>query len=159
METKPNPAHLTGKEGEEFDMDLSAAWTQNYRHKHPGELISHFFGKDILQKILDQEDCVGLRIYHAHDKPLSGFKRSMVSVGNFFSKVIGNVEGEKHVIIVGTTKEGKDIIPTHSKEGKAHKHQSLARTELKEATPVAPEKKYGIVAQVATPCPGSANCP
>jgi hypothetical protein len=159
METQPNSAYLTGKEGGEFDVELSASWTQNYRHKHPGETESHFFGKEILQKILDQEGCVGIRIYHAHDKPLNGWKRSMASLSKFLVSVVGNVDGEKHLIIVGTTKEGKEMLPKNDKKGNPVLHKSLSSTELKTVTTPDLNTRYGIVGQIATPCPGSANCP
>ncbi|MDB5007822.1 MAG: hypothetical protein JWP45_2215 [Mucilaginibacter sp.] len=140
--------HLTGKEGEEFDLELSASWTKNYRHKHPGEPISHFFGKEILQKILAQDDCQGIRIYHAHSKPLNGWRRSMVSLGSFITKVTGNVDGEKHVIIVGASSDGKDQLNKPLGE-------PLSKNDLKDI--VAP-KKY-MVAQQSSPCPGSPGCP
>ncbi len=142
METQQNTIHLSGKEGEEFDLNLAASWTKNYRHKHPGEPISHFFGKEILQKILSQEGCQGIRFYHAHSKPLSGWQRSMVSVSNFILKVVGNVEGEKHLIITGAGSDGKDQL----------------NTSVTGATPE-PGLQAHVVGQQSQPCPGSPGCP
>ncbi|WP_428328129.1 hypothetical protein [Mucilaginibacter sp.] len=140
---------LTGKEGEDFDLELAASWTQNYRHKHPGETQSHFFGKEILQKILDQEGCMGIRFYHAHSKPLSSWQRSMVSLSKFLLNVVGNVEGEKHIIIAGATRDGSDMLNTKTAP------QPLGRTELK-AVALMP---LDIVGQQSMPCPGSPGCP
>jgi hypothetical protein len=147
METLQNEIHLTGKEGGEFDLNVAASWTQNYRHKHPGETISHFFGKEILQKILAQEGCQGIRFYHAHSKPLNGWQRSMVSLSNFLLKVVGNIEGDKHLIITGATADGKDQI---NQVG-----ESLTTAELKAVTT---HKTY-MVGDQSSPCPGSPGCP
>ena len=69
METqRENP--ITGKEGSPIDLDVAANWTKNYRDKHPKETISQFFGKEILEKILTQENCLGIRFYYAYDKPV-----------------------------------------------------------------------------------------
>jgi len=89
MENTNNGIHITGREGEEFDLQLAASWTKNHREKHPEQPVSHFFGKEILQKILAQEGCQGIRFYHAHDE-----------------------NGKKHLIIVGATSDGKDQINT-----------------------------------------------
>jgi hypothetical protein len=106
METKPNQVYLTGKEGEEFDLELAASWTKNHRSKHPDLAHSHFFGKDILQKILDQDDCVGIRIHHAYSE-----------------------DGKKHVILTGATSDGKDMI------GKAAEKTPLTKGEMKAVKP------------------------
>jgi hypothetical protein len=88
METQPKPI-LTGKEGAEWDLDLSASWTKNFRDKHPGEIISHFFGREILEKILAQDGCVGLRFYNAIDP-----------------------QGKPHLIIAGASADGQDQVTT-----------------------------------------------
>jgi len=148
METLQTTTYLTGKEGEEFDFDKAVSWTTNYRHKHPGETVSHFFGKDILQKILSQEGCQGIRFYHAHTKPLNGWQRSMVSLSNFLLKVVGNVEGERHLIIIGASSDGNDQLNKPLGE-------PLSADELKG---ISVAKKY-MIGQEAAPCPGSPGCP
>jgi hypothetical protein len=148
MEAQQKEVHLTGKEGEEFDLELAASWTKNYRHKHPGETVSHFFGKEILQKILAQEGCQGIRFYHAHSKPLNSWQRSIVAVSNFLTKVVGNIEGEKHLIIIGAASDGTDQIDKEVAE-------ALSRGELKS---LKVQKKY-MVGDQSAPCPGSPGCP
>ena len=56
---------FTGNEDHSISLQEAADWTENYRDKNPGEIKAHFFGKTTLQAILDQEDCVGIRIYYA----------------------------------------------------------------------------------------------
>jgi hypothetical protein len=152
METQKNDNPITGREGEEIDLQLAANWTKNYREKHPGETISQFFGKEILQKILSQENCLGIRFYYAHDKPLNGWKRFIVAVCKFISKVIGNIEGEKHLIITGVLSTGMDQLP--GIKGPAAENQPTANVELKAYTVAS----YTL-GEMSTPCPGSAGCP
>lgn len=128
MEKSKTPV-LTGKVGEEFDLHTAASWTKNHREKHPDHPHSHFFGKEILEKILNQEGCVGLRFYHAH------------------SKAHNEHGGEKHLIIVGAKADGTDMLNTASA-------QKLSRTELK-----AVAAPLDVVGQEALPCPGSPGCP
>jgi hypothetical protein len=56
---------FNGTEGAPIPLATAAEWTANYRNNHPNSTKAHFFGKDILQKILAQEDCVGIRMYYA----------------------------------------------------------------------------------------------
>jgi len=147
METLQTTPLLTGKEGGAFELETAAIWTKNYRDKHPGETISHFFGKEILQNILAQEDCQGIRFYHGHTKPLNGWQRSMVSLSNFILKVVGNIEGEKHLVIIGATSDGNDQLNVMG--------QKLSVDELKTVTTL----KAHLVGDQSLPCPGSPGCP
>ncbi len=58
---------FTGDEAEQIPLDLAARWTRNYREKQPGETKAHFFGRNLVQKILDQEGCMGIRLFYALD--------------------------------------------------------------------------------------------
>ncbi len=78
---------FTGNEAEEFPLETASEWTKNYRETiNNGEPIAHFFGKDIIQRILNQPDCMGIRIYYALDE-----------------------NGKKQLIIVGANAEENDI--------------------------------------------------
>lgn len=59
---------FNGKEGGEITLQIASDMTGRYRLQNQGEPIAHFFGKDILQKILDQEGCMGIRIYYGIDE-------------------------------------------------------------------------------------------
>lgn len=86
--------HFSGKEGGPIDLHEAAGWTKNYREKHPGETISHLFGKEILHSILGQDGCVGIRFYHAYDH-----------------------SGIKHIIIVGVTSDGTELLIEETEAG------------------------------------------
>jgi hypothetical protein len=58
---------FTGDEAEEFPLETAAKWTATYRTNNPGKTIGHFFGFKIIQRILAQKDCVGIRCYYATD--------------------------------------------------------------------------------------------
>ena len=77
---------FTGKEAEEFPLDTAAEWTENYRKANPSGIKAHFFGRDIIQRILDQDSCVGIRCYYALDE-----------------------KGVQQMIIVGADKDENDL--------------------------------------------------
>jgi hypothetical protein len=159
METqKENP--VTGREGSPIKLDVAASWTKNYREKHPGETISQFFGKEILEKILAQENCLGIRFYYAHDKPLNGWQRFTVSVSNFILKVIGNIDGEKHLIITGVVSDGNDQL---SEKGLEEAVTAPASESMTAAAPapklMAVTAPAYTVGEQSSPCPGSPGCP
>ncbi|MDX2361574.1 MAG: hypothetical protein QNK23_12260 [Crocinitomicaceae bacterium] len=67
-----------GKEGGEITLQTGADLTENYRSNNPGATQGHFFGKDILNEILEQTGCMGIRMYYGEDG--DGVKK-MVLVG------------------------------------------------------------------------------
>jgi hypothetical protein len=87
---------ITGKEGGPIKLDEAASWTKNYRERHPGETISQFFGREILERVLAQEDCLGIRFYYALDH-----------------------DGKKHLVITGVVSDGNDQISEEPREDEA----------------------------------------
>ena len=69
---------FNGTEGGEITLAAGAAMTAEYRNQNPNERKGHFFGKDILNEILDQEGCVGIRMYYGIN---SDEERELVLVG------------------------------------------------------------------------------
>ena len=70
---------FNGKEGEIVTLSDAAGWTEAYRNTiQQGVRIAHFFGREKLEAILDQEDCMGIRIYHGLDE---NGKKVLVLVG------------------------------------------------------------------------------
>lgn len=59
---------FTGREGEAITLQTATQWAANYRNSAPsGAIHSHFFGRDIINTILNQSGCVGIRAYYAID--------------------------------------------------------------------------------------------
>ncbi len=76
---------FTGDEGEVISLSTGSDWTANYRAANPGQTKAFFYGQVILNDILAQADCVGIRIYYAIDE-----------------------EGDKQLVIVGVDEDGND---------------------------------------------------
>jgi hypothetical protein len=61
----------TGQEDHDIDLQTASRWNKNFRDTIPtsaaDQTTGHFFGKDYIQSILDQTDCVGIRVYYALD--------------------------------------------------------------------------------------------
>ena len=58
-----------GNEGSFIDNAKAGAWTKSYREKTPNGLMGHFFGRKVLQDLLDREGCMGIRFYYGlHDE-------------------------------------------------------------------------------------------
>ncbi len=55
---------FNGQEGSAIDPNLAGDWTRRYREANPGTTFGHFFGRDILQKLLDETDSLGIRFYY-----------------------------------------------------------------------------------------------
>ncbi|MDX2174386.1 MAG: hypothetical protein SFY56_14890 [Bacteroidota bacterium] len=70
---------FTGNEAEEFPLETAAEWTRNYRETmKEGEPKAHFFGRNIINRILEQPGCMGIRIYYALDDQ---GKKQLIMVG------------------------------------------------------------------------------
>jgi hypothetical protein len=78
---------FTGNEDHSIDLTTASGWTANYRSANSsGAIRAHFFGQKAIQQILDQENCVGIRIYYALDD-----------------------NGAKQLIVVGTDASENDL--------------------------------------------------
>ncbi|MXV52619.1 hypothetical protein GS399_16720 [Pedobacter sp. HMF7647] len=148
---------LTGREGDVISLKTAAQWTRNYRDREPNDTISHFFGQEILNRILSQEECVGIRIYYAYEEPLNGFQRLMVIIGNFFSKTLGGTKGTKHLILAGADKTGTDQLPDADVVVET-KALSMAQAQPLMAVAGSSSNNF-VLGEQAMPCPGSAGCP
>ena len=53
-----------GSEGSAISLETASGYTANYREANPGATKGHFFGKSIINDILGQSGCKGIRIYY-----------------------------------------------------------------------------------------------
>jgi hypothetical protein len=81
---------FTGKEGKAMPEDLLRNWIQKHEDHHV--VKGHFYGREILEKILGQPECMGIRIYYGI-----------------------NDKQEKVLVLVGADENGKDQWPSYSK--------------------------------------------
>jgi len=56
---------FTGNESEIITLTEATDWTAAYRAANPGAIKAHYFGKNQLMKVLNQENCAGTRAYYA----------------------------------------------------------------------------------------------
>ena len=123
---------FTGKESDFIDLDTAAQWTRNQRQAYPNQVRAHFFGRVILEALLAQPHCVGLRIYHALSEPVPppASEGTAVASLSFFGKLrllLGKNEGlmlvkkppapttpamlPRKLIIAGVSADGNDQLP------------------------------------------------
>lgn len=77
---------FTGNESEQITKTEAIAWTSNYRTANPNSTKAHAFGKNKIEELLDQTDCVGFRAYYAIDNT-----------------------GAKQLVLVGINEDGEDL--------------------------------------------------
>lgn len=74
-----NSSDYTGNADHSITLTEASEWTENYRNSMPvGGTIAHLFGRDAIQNILDQDGCMGIRIYYAIDEEE---KKQLIVVG------------------------------------------------------------------------------
>jgi hypothetical protein len=84
---------FTGKEGKAFSNAVLQKMIKRHQDHH--EIRGQFFGRDILTKILEQPDCMGIRFYYAI-----------------------NEEGQKTLVLVGADAKGASMWPSEAVTGK-----------------------------------------
>lgn len=57
-----------GTEGAKITLAEGAALTKEYRSRNTSAIKARFFGKDILRQLIDQEGCMGIRMYYGQDE-------------------------------------------------------------------------------------------
>lgn len=78
---------FNGSEGSKISVREGGDMTANYRTANPGERKGHFFGRDLLMEILEQEGCMGIRMYYGIDD-----------------------DGEKQLVICGADASEDDML-------------------------------------------------
>ena len=68
---------FNGTEGKPIALDQAQKWTRAYREANPKHIQSCFFGRDIINTLLEQHGSVGIRIYYAQD----GSEPQLLAVG------------------------------------------------------------------------------
>ncbi|MCR9171936.1 MAG: hypothetical protein NXI10_05560 [bacterium] len=76
-----------GTEGGQITLEQGADLTANYRAANPNERLGNFYGKEILEELLAQEGCKGIRMYYGQD-----------------------ADGNKELVLVGADSDENDIL-------------------------------------------------
>lgn len=149
MQTHENSEPIT-RIGGRIELEQAAKWTGYYRMRYPNETISHLFGNDIINEILSQPGCSGLRIYYSNSERPGFVQRLFIGLSNFFRKGLVNTVGTKHVIVVGVNSDGTDQLP------------APVGQPAPDVQPLAAMSSSGAgnrAADMSSPCPGSSGCP
>jgi hypothetical protein len=87
---------FNGDEAGVFSLKTASIWTKNYRLANPTGVRAHFFGKVIIEQILAQEGCVGIRMFYALD---NDDVQQMIIVGTDVNEndLINGIIGEMSV--------------------------------------------------------------
>jgi hypothetical protein len=59
---------FNGTEGSPIDPNLAGAWTRTFRETASKGANGHFFGREILLQLLEQEGAMGIRFYYGIDR-------------------------------------------------------------------------------------------
>ncbi len=84
--------------GSVITLQDAKVYTSNFREKFPLEIKAFFVGKNNVQTILDQEECMGIRIYNGYDDVSGNLNQVLVGVNSFGKDITGGVIVEKLVI-------------------------------------------------------------
>lgn len=77
---------FTGNEDHRISLQEATRMTKDYQKANPNSMKAHFFGKKAIQDILNQDNCVGIRIYYAQD-----------------------ANGKQHLVVVGADADENDL--------------------------------------------------
>lgn len=80
-------SEFTATVGEEIGLELGAQFISAYRNANPTDVCSYYVGRNILEQVMAQPGCVGLRFYNAY-----------------------NEGGEKTLVYVGVNAQGADML-------------------------------------------------
>lgn len=108
--------HLQGnlaKVGEEVGLELGTQMVKNYRESNPTDVQWYMVGREIIEKILAQPGCVGLRFYNAY-----------------------NEVGQKTLVYVGVDQNGKGILEYSvvNTEGQLAEEKGIVADRIKVGT-------------------------
>ena len=102
VQTKP--MQLT-QVGEEIGMDLGAQMISDYRTTNPSDVTSYYVGRNILEQILNQPGCAGIKFYNAYNEV---GEKTLVYVGvNAQGNVMLNVSS---INVSGQLENNKGIV-------------------------------------------------
>jgi hypothetical protein len=82
------------KDGGPIDQGDAVKWIEKYKAKHKDGIHAYFFGTDIIRKIIDNPEAVGMRIYFAYGD-----------------------EDKTQMVLIGAREDGSNIWPSLGKDG------------------------------------------
>lgn len=114
--------------GGKISLETVKSWTGNYR-KNNKDTTSHFFGRGVIENLLKQHGCAGIRIHYAIDE-----------------------KGRKQLVLSGVNRAGKDQLPKHGQKIEVHNEPHLAMATTGE------NDEIGELYDQSWPCPETKGC-
>lgn len=74
--------NINNEGGETISLSEAISFTHKYQDKHPSSAKAFYVSKNKLNEILNQEKCVGIRIYNGFDIAENKENRVLVGVDN-----------------------------------------------------------------------------
>jgi hypothetical protein len=81
------------KDAGPIDQVDAKRWIEKYKAKHKDGIHAYFFGTDIIRKIIDNPEAVGMRIYYAYGD-----------------------EDKSQMVLIGAREDGTNIWPEGGKD-------------------------------------------
>jgi|SRR5690242_92237 len=126
-----NDGHFNGHEGRSISLENATAKTTAFRNKYPGEIKANFYGRDIIERILHQPGCMGIRIYNA----------------------INPLTGNLDVVLVGADADQNDILTIIGKKGGGEDGKGCNILSAIIALPASAQTTPATIAGNPAPCP------
>ena len=73
---------LDNNSGEIITKEEARIFAKAFKLKYPSEVTSFFIGKTNVEKILMQENCIGIRIYNGYDVATSKMNQVLLGVNS-----------------------------------------------------------------------------
>src|SRR5258706_16421560 len=86
---------FNGTEGSSISAEIAKSWIANYGNNNPLRIQGHFFGFEIINQILAESGCIGIRIYYAL-----------------------NALGIQQLLLVGADANGGSLLPASNVGGR-----------------------------------------
>lgn len=107
-------SNLTAEVGAEIGQELGAQMISTYRQENPTDTLGYFIGRNILEQVLAQPGCVGIKFYNAY-----------------------NEMGQKTLVYVGVNTSGNDMLTISSinVDGRLEAVNGIVADRIKELKP------------------------
>lgn len=117
------------KVGGPIELEKVRKWTQNYRRKNDKDTTSHLFGRRIIEKLLAQKDCQGIRMHYCIDDM-----------------------GKKQLVLSGVDHMGNDQLPHATQMLKANNNVHALQAAGED------QGNDNMLVDQSWPCPGTQGC-
>lgn len=116
--------------GGPIPLEKARKWNQNYRRMFAKDTTSHLFGRGVIEKILRQKNCAGIRIHYCIDD-----------------------SGKKQLVLSGVDHNGNDQLPRGMQASKADTEPHALQAAGED------QGNDNQLYDQSWPCPGTRGCP